>query len=254
MRSDYACRLAKAAQARDDITVLPGVEINCQAPPSYGDCIHLLAVFPPESDAAVIDRVFAGQGLVGPTQRKGDETVRFEDLRQLRARIHSEEGLFILAHVENPKRGHRARFIADRGNSLQVMVEGKELKHDLSSEYAVYLANLQPDALELKSVEDQRHYALFPADGKETNIACVAPADHHSFEDYERADTATFLKVPTADFRSVRDALRFHDTRVRLPGQITAQSAPHLVGLRVLSASGNGLFLDTTVAFSPNLT
>src|SRR5437764_14952558 len=27
MRSDYACRLARAAQVRDDITVLPGVEI-----------------------------------------------------------------------------------------------------------------------------------------------------------------------------------------------------------------------------------
>jgi hypothetical protein len=51
MRSEYACRLAKAALARDDITVLPGVEISCQAPPSYGDCIHLLAVFPPEADS-----------------------------------------------------------------------------------------------------------------------------------------------------------------------------------------------------------
>lgn len=203
----------------------------------------------------MIERVFAGQNLAGPTQRKGDETVRFEDLRQLRDRIHGEgQGLFILAHVENPKRGHRARFIADRGQSLQFMVEGKDLKHDLSSEYAVYLANLQPDAVELKAVEDQRHYAPFEADGKETKIACVAPADHHSFEDYERPNTATFLKVPTADFRSVREALRFHETRVRLPGQITAPSAPHLVGLRLVSASGNGLFLDTTVAFSPNLT
>jgi hypothetical protein len=77
MRSDYACRLARAAQVRDDITVLPGVEISCQAPPSYGNCIHLLAVFPPEADAAVIESVSAGQNLAGPTQRWGDETVRF---------------------------------------------------------------------------------------------------------------------------------------------------------------------------------
>ncbi|MGI8460592.1 MAG: TrlF family AAA-like ATPase [Solirubrobacterales bacterium] len=255
MRSDYACRLAKAARARDDITVLPGVEISCEAPPSYGNCIHLLAVFPPEVDSAVIERVFAGQDLAGPTERTGAETVRFEDLRELRDRIHEEgHGLFILAHVENSKRGHRARFIADRGQSLRLMVEGKDLKKDLSSEYAVYLANLQPDAIELKTVEDQRHYAPFEADGKQTKVACVAPADHHSFEDYERPDTATYLKIPAADFRSAREALRFHETRVRLPGQITARAAPHLVGLRLISASGTGLFLDTTVGFSPNLT
>lgn len=255
MRSDYACQLAKAAQARDDIAVLPGVEISCQAPPSYGDCIHLLAVFPPESDAAVIERVFAGQDLQGPTQRKGDESVRFEDLRQLRDRIRGEgEGLFILAHVENPKRGHRARFIADRGESLRHMVEGKELKEDLAAEYAVYLANLQPDAVELKVAEDQRHYAPFEADGKQTAVACVAPADHHCFEDYERPNTATFLKVPDASFRSVRDALRFHETRVRLPGQLATHNAPHLLGLRLFSASEEGLFADTAVAFSPNLT
>jgi len=255
MRSDYACRLARAASDRNDITVLPGVEISCQAPPSYGDCIHLLAVFPPETEAAVIERVFAGQKLVGPTQRQGNETVRFEDLRELRDRIHGEgNGLFVLAHVENPRRGHRARFIADRAKALQYVVEGQDLKLDLSAEYAVYLANLQPDAVELRTVEDQRHYAPFTADGKQCHVACVAPADHHSFEDYDRQDTATFLKVPTADFRSVRDALRFHNTRVRLPGQITSHSAPHLVGLRMVSASGRGLFLDTTVGFSPNLT
>jgi hypothetical protein len=255
MLSGYACQLAKAAQHRDDITVLPGVEINCEAPPSYGDCIHLLAVFPPEADAGVIERIFAGCDLAGASARTGTETVRFADLGTLRDRIHDEgDGLFILAHVENPKRGHRIRFIADRGKTLRTIVDGEHLKRDLAAEYAVYLANLQPDAVELKTIEDQTHYAPFETDGKTTNVACVAPADHHSFEDYERPDTATFLKVPTADFRAVRDALRFHDTRVRLPGQVTAQSAPRIVGFRLVSASRKGLFADTTVAFSPNLT
>ena len=255
MLSGYACQLAKAAEKRDDITILPGVEINCEAPPSYGDCIHLLAVFPPEADAGVIERIFAGCGLAGSSARLGTETVRFADLRTLRDRIHSEgNGLFILAHVENPKRGHRIRFIADRGKTLRTIVDGELLKHDLAAEYAVYLANLQPDAVELKTVEDQSHYAPFETDGKNINVACVAPADHHSFEDYERPDTATFLKLPMPTFRAVRDALLFHETRVRLPGQVTAHNAPRIVGLRLVSASGKGLFADTTVAFSPNLT
>jgi hypothetical protein len=141
-------------------------------------------VFPPEVDPGVIERIFAGCGLVGSTMRKGKETVRFDDLRVLRDRIHDEgEGLFILAHVENPKRGHRIRFIADRGKTLRTIVDGQDLKQDLAAEYAVYLANLQPDAVELKAVADQRHYAPFETDGRVTDVACVAPADHHSFED-----------------------------------------------------------------------
>jgi ABC-type Mn2+/Zn2+ transport system ATPase subunit len=255
MRSEYATRLAKAALTRDDITVLPGMEINCEAPPAFGDCIHLLAVFPPDADAAVIERIFAGRGLPGPSARTGTEAVRFDALTDLRDRIHDEsDGLFILAHVENSRRGHRARFIADRGETLRLWLEGEEHKVDLADEYAVYLANLEPDAVELQRVEHQQHYAPFVKDGKECRVACVAPADPHSLEDYGRREMATLLKIPRADFRSVREALRFYKTRVRLPGQATEHSSPRLVGLRIASPSGEGLFEDTTIAFSPNLT
>ena len=56
---------------------------------------------------------------------------------------------------------------------------------DLADEYAVHLAHLKPDAVELQRVEHQHHYARFEADGQEHQVACVGPADHHSFEDYD---------------------------------------------------------------------
>jgi ABC-type lipoprotein export system ATPase subunit len=253
MRCGYATQLARAAMERDDITVLPGMEINCLPAPHYADAIHVLAVFPPESGEVAIERIFAGKSLAEPEERTGGEAVRFDDLGELRARIHEAGGIFVLAHVENEKRGHRARFRIDRAKTLALYLEDKQLEADLADEYGVYLAKLQPDSVELQRVEHQHHYAHFTTDGEEHRVACVAAADHHSFEDYEKADTATLLKVPRCDFVSVREALRFHETRVRLPGQSTDHTAPRLLGLRLNSPSGNGLFADTTIAFSPNL-
>lgn len=253
MRCGYATRLAQAAESRDDITVLPGMEINCLPPPHYADAIHVLAVFPPESSEVGIERIFHGKSLTDPESRSGVEAVRFDDLGELRSRIHEAGGMFLLAHVENEKRGHRARFRIDRGRTLAMFVEEGELEHDLAEEYGVYLASLQPDAIELQRVEHQHHYARFTVGDDEYQVACVAPADHHCFEDYEKPDTATLLKVPRCDFASVREALRFHETRVRLPGQTTEHAAPRLLGMRLMSPNGNGLFVDTTIAFSPNL-
>jgi len=71
MRCGYATRLARAALDRDDITVLPGMEINCLTAPHYADAIHLLAIFPPETSEVSIERIFAGKGLGDPTDRKG---------------------------------------------------------------------------------------------------------------------------------------------------------------------------------------
>lgn len=253
MRCGYATRLARAAMKRDDITVLPGMEINCLPAPHYADAIHVLAVFPPETGEVAIERIFAGKSLAEPGERTGKEAVRFDDLGELRARIHEAGGIFVLAHLENEKRGHRARFRIDRAKTLALYTEGKQLELDLADEYRVYLAKLRPDAVEVQRVEHQHHYAHFTAEGKDHQVACVAPADHHSFEDYEKAATATLLKVARCDFASVREALRFNATRVRLPGQVTDHAAPRLIGLRLNSPSGNGLFADTTIAFSPNL-
>jgi ABC-type cobalamin/Fe3+-siderophores transport system ATPase subunit len=253
MRCGYATRLAGVAMSRGDITVLPGMEINCLPAPHYADAIHVLAIFPPETGEVAIERIFAGKSLADPAGRTGKEAVRFEDLGDLRARIHEAGGIYVLAHVENEKRGHRARFRIDRARTLALYTEGKQLELDLADEYGVYLAKLKPDAVELQRVEHQHHYAHFTADGAEHRVACIAPADPHSFEDYEKPDTATLLKVPRCDFASVREALRFHETRVRLPGQVTDHAAPRLFGLRLNSPTGSGLFADTTIAFSPNL-
>jgi hypothetical protein len=76
----YATRLARAAATRNDITVLPGMEINCLVARHYADAIHVLAIFPPDLGEVTIERIFAGKGLGEPAERTGMEAVRFDDL------------------------------------------------------------------------------------------------------------------------------------------------------------------------------
>jgi len=135
MRCGYATRLAQAAAERDDITVLPGMEINCLPPPHYSDAIHVLAIFPPSLGEVAIERIFAGKDLAEPGDRNGTEAVRFDDLVDLRNRIQGAGGLFVLAHIENQRRGHRARFRIDRAKTLALYADEGELERDLADEW-----------------------------------------------------------------------------------------------------------------------
>ena len=58
LKSSYACALAEAARTRDDITIFPGVEASVVGGQLGSSRIHLLAIFPPNTKAAVIDRIF----------------------------------------------------------------------------------------------------------------------------------------------------------------------------------------------------
>jgi energy-coupling factor transporter ATP-binding protein EcfA2 len=81
----------------------------------------------------------------------------------------------------------------------------------------------------------------------------VIRSDHHSVEELSRGEAKTYVKVARHDFASVRDALRFFETRVRYHDDLPKTPSPRLVGLRLRSPSGAGLFESATIAFNPNL-
>src|ERR1700677_4110635 len=61
MKSGYAFELAALAAGRDDITVLPGMEISCAVPPGHSEAIHILVIYPPDATPDIIERLFTGQ-------------------------------------------------------------------------------------------------------------------------------------------------------------------------------------------------
>ena len=255
MKSNYAFELAALAAARDDITVFPGMEISCLVPPGHSEAIHILVIYPPDASADVIERLFAGQNhLPGVPQRTGTEQAKFASLTDIRELVDGAGGLFMLAHIDQLPRGHRCFVRSARSDSLGMFAidpDGAEEKRAVSNEYAEYLIELAPNAVEVRGHDDRRHYwTVTGADGSTHTFACIAKSDHHSIEAMSDPNAVTHVKLSRRDITCVRDAMLFHSTRVRFAEDLPASPSPRLIGMRL---RGSGLFRDATIAFNENL-
>ncbi|HWX87445.1 MAG TPA: AAA family ATPase, partial [Solirubrobacteraceae bacterium] len=255
MKSGYAFELAALAARRDDITVLPGMEISCAVPPAHSEAIHILVIYPPDATPDMIERLFAGQdNLPGAPQRTGEEQAHFETLTEIRGLVDNAGGLFALAHIDQVPRGHRSFVRNVRSDSLDMFgidPTGAEEKRVISNEYAEYLIELGPHAVEVRGHGDRKHYWKVTAAGGQTRtFACIARSDHHSLEAMSDPNAVTHIKLSRRDITCVRDAMLFHQTRVRFAEDLPAAPSPRLVGMRL---RGGGLFDDATIAFNENL-
>lgn len=256
MKADYACSLAKLAATRDDITVLPGMEISCTVLPAARERIHVLVVFPAGTEPDVFERLFHSQvDLPSMAARRGDEEVRFDSLRELRDQVHNAGGLLVLAHVDASPRGHRAYVRSVRGESATMFAndaKSRQVIRDISSEYAEHLVALAPHAVEVMHAIDRHHYSEFTtADGHTHGFPCIARSDHHHVDAFGDQEAVTYIKVSRSDLACVKQALNFYATRVRFPDNVPTSAAPRIVGVRL---RGAGLFADSTIAMSENLT
>jgi energy-coupling factor transporter ATP-binding protein EcfA2 len=258
MKSGYACELAKRASARSDITVFPGMEISCAIPPGHSEHIHVLAVFPADTTADVIDRIFADTSLPGGSERDGREKATFPSLSAVRDRVANAAGMFILAHLDQQSQGHRCYVRSVRGESAKMFAldpQGKETVTAISNEYAEHLVALNPHAVEVMKSSDRQHYWDFQtADGTTHTFPCLARSDFHAVGAFSNKDAVTHIKVSQTDIDCIKRALVFHDTRVRFTDDLPATPSPRIIGLRLRSATtGAALFDDATIAFNENL-
>jgi len=258
MKCAYACELARRAQDRNDIAVFPGMEISCRTDPGHDGRIHLLVAFPPGTTPDVIGRIFAGQrDLPGEDERDGREEIRLSSTAEFRAAVEAAGGILVLAHNDDQNRGHRSfvrRAIGEDIEMLAIDADGIEAKREVSAIYSEFLVDAEPAAVEVRDGEDSGHYAHFEtADGRCHTLACVAQSDFHSLEDLAQPGRFTHVKLSSTAFDCVVDALRFRDTRVRFTEDLPTSPTPRLVGMRLRSPSGEGLFEDLTLGFNENL-
>jgi ABC-type lipoprotein export system ATPase subunit len=265
LKSGFACALSEAAEKRDDITVFPGVEANVVGGGQLGSSrIHLLAIFPPGTKVAAIDRIYASH-TDGPfpteDERSGKEDFKLgTSLAEWAKLIRSQGGIFIAAHVDEYPRGLRSRFRVTREGSLgfERSASGSDAPLDavqhVSAEYLGYIAELAPEAVEIMNPGDRQHYGSFTTqDGKTHRLPCVIRSDHHSFEEFERDELTTWVKVSRPEFKCVTDALDFFETRIRFRDDLPKTPSPRLVGVRLRSPTKTGLFEEAVIAFNPNL-
>ena len=205
MKADYACELAKRAATRGDITVLPGMEISCLVPPGHKECIHVLAIFPPDTTPSVIDRLFADTNLPGASERDGHEQATFSSLKLIRDRVANAGGLFVLARIDQHPRGHRSYVRSIRGETAKMFGQdptGSLKVTDISNEYAEHLAELAPHAVEVMKSDDRQHYWGFKtADGTQHDFPGLARSDHHLVESFSSDHAATYVRGVKTRYR-----------------------------------------------------
>ena len=265
LKSGYACAAAQAAKKRDDITVFPGVEASVVGGQLGSSRIHLLAIFPPDTKASQIDRIYSKHADTKPFPADEDRTGKEEfkldgTLAEWQKLIRRQAGIFIAAHIDEPRTGLRARFRATREGSLGFERTGSgsdaptEVVKQVSEEFLGYITELAPDAVEITNPNDRQHYAkVTRPDGKMHRVPCVSRSDHHCVEDFAREELTTWVKVARHDFSSVVDALGFFETRIRFKDDLPTTPSPRLIGVRLRSPSNEGLFEDAVIAFNPNL-
>lgn len=260
MKTRYACRLAAAATKRNDLTVFPGMEVSCRIGAGIDEQVHVLVIFPPDRDFSAIERIFSGGDLPGEPTRNGTEEFRLPcSFAEWSQRVRDEGGLVIPAHVDQRSRGHRAHFRAMRDASVRMLVLniGDERvideQREIAAEYRSALLESGVDAIEIMKSEDRQHYVnTQTADGRPLTLPCVIRSDHHCIEDLRNADRTTYLKVSRLDFGSLKQALEFHETRIKFQPDLLPSPSPRLIGIHICSP-GNGLFKDAIIAFNENL-
>ena len=258
MKCGYACELAIESLKRNDILVLPAMEVSCTISP-LTEAIHLLAIFPPGTNPSTFEKLFSEHAQF-PTEEKrnGKERVAICDLTQWIGKVHKENGLVILAHIQGDA-GHRQVIKATLEGNLQSFLLDrdcvtKDEKCAVADVYASLLAKCKPDAVEIMNTTDKVHYVKFEYDGdKHCRMACVVRSDFHCIEDLASIQRQTYLKVARSDFDAVRDAFTFFETRIRFYDDLPVPSYPRIIGLSLTSPTGEGLFDNAAFGFNENL-
>lgn len=116
MKAGYAAALSERAKGRNDITVLPGMEVSCLIPPGHAERVHLLLAFPEGTPADVIERIFATQKkLEGSRKRTGEEVAIVDSLKEWRKLVGDQGGMFSFSPTSTSTRAVTGRTCAGCG-------------------------------------------------------------------------------------------------------------------------------------------
>lgn len=167
--------------------------------------------------------------------------------------------MLLIAHIDDFQRGHRARFRAMRDESLRMFTTDAagvtiDDQKQVSQEYQSLLCDSGASAVEIMNPEDRQHYiALKNRSGETIRVPCVIRSDCHCVEDFADDRKKTFVKVSSVSFPAVREALAFFETRIKFKDDLSPAPAPRILGLRLRSPAGTGLFKQATIGFNENL-
>lgn len=245
-----------ASKSDKDITFIPGIELSvCITQPLLKDYrIHVLAIFPPVTGLGEIERLFPS-GVPDEANRTGKEKFDYKNIDDLLSKIHKQNGIAIAAHIDSES-GMRCVYRKAEKLILEPLSDTDEAKKQAISSLGDQIkAELYKfDYLQVKAGTDPIH---FSDEEGEQEKPLVIGSDCHCAATLSTKDLESLahVKMSSPDFTSLKEALKFPDTRVRFFNDLPTAHPPRILGLRIFSSIGGqrSFFKDTVLGFSDNL-
>ncbi len=220
------------AAAGRDIVIFPGFEI------SSSEGIHILCIYPPETDEKRIERFLGELGIRDIT---ASTTLAEYPFGGVLAKVRQQGGIGIAAHVSRQKGlfkvlSGQARIKAWRANDLlAIQIPGS-------------VSNLPPDLLSIIKNTDPSYRRSRPA-GECLAIAVVNARDVTVPAELADPSATCWIKMSEVTIEGLRQAFLDPDSRIRLSSEPEPEEHTE-----ILSLAWESGFLDgIKIRFNPNL-
>ena len=257
MKCDFACRLSESPPS-SHIRILPGMEINLRPPPPWNTFrLHILVIFPEKYSLEHVCKILPSD-IPDEKKRNGSEEIKSEGLSSFIKTVHECGGLCIAAHIDTDRGVRRAFKQLGRDGIVFYDPNGaltQEEEKQISEQFKDWILSAGFDAIEVSRDIDKKHYRwISEVQGQTVSIPVLLTNDAHCGEDLQREERITHIKMTTACFEGLKQALQFPDTRVRFPSDVPKSPSPRILGIEIISGNEKGFFKKLQIAFSDNLT
>ena len=222
----------RAAAEDRDITIFPGFELTSS------EGIHVLCLYPPNSDDEQLERFLGEFGIRRPEPSPDLSSESFEAVL---GKVRQQGGIAIAAHVTHKKGlldvlSGQARINAWRNEHLlAIQIPGPV--NDLSQNERKIVENQEPE------------YARDYAAGERQAVAVVNAKDIVEPDDLDHPSATCWIKMSEVTIEGLRQAFLDPDSRIRLNSDPELEEHAELVAL-----AWEGGFLDgVSIHFNPNL-
>jgi ABC-type cobalamin/Fe3+-siderophores transport system ATPase subunit len=257
MKCDFACRLSESPPS-SHICILPGMEVNLRPPPPWNTFrLHILVIFPEKYSLERVCKILPSD-IPDERKRNGREEIKSEELSSFIRTVHECGGLCIAAHIDTDRGVRRAFKQLGRDGIVFYDPNGaltQEEEKQISEQFKDWILSAGFDAIEVSKDTDKKHYRwISEVQGQTVSIPVLLKNDAHCGEDLLVEERITHIKMTSACFEGLKQALQFPDTRIRFPSDVPKSPSPRILGIEIIAGNEKGFFKNLQIAFSDNLT
>ena len=227
--------LFRNAAAGRGITIFPGFEL------SSSEGIHVLCIYPPNTDSERLGRFLGEFGIV---ETKPSPALSNHSFNEVLAKVREQKGISVAAHV-----------IHDNGLfevlTGQARINAWRSEDLLAIQIPTSVKDLSPDVRQIVENKNPQYRRVRPA-GKNLAVAVINAMDVIKPGDLSHSSATCWIKMSNVSIEGLRQAFLDPGSRIRLDsmeGELESEEHAELAAI-----AWEGGFLDgTAVRLNPNL-